>query len=89
MPNPRNARLSIEIETELLVWLAVHGNLVLALRHPDNRGPSRALVKRFAAHLLEILVAHELLSQEEAAAVEQEQAAAELEAGLTTGPGQA
>jgi hypothetical protein len=29
------------VKASLLTWITVHGNLCLALRHPQNRGPSR------------------------------------------------
>jgi len=39
------------VETSGLTWLAVHGALALALRHPGYTGPSRALVLSFLEEL--------------------------------------
>lgn len=33
------------VELPMHAWLAVHGNLLLALRHPANTGASRPLVE--------------------------------------------
>lgn len=45
----------IGIMSDGLTWVAVHGNLLLALRHPDNKGASRKLVIQFTKRLGEIL----------------------------------
>lgn len=39
------------IELTMHAWLAVHGNLLLALRHPGNDGLSRELVESVVAML--------------------------------------
>lgn len=46
------------IEAELLTWMAVHGNICLALRHPENRSQfvrprMIRLVKEIGAMLVE------------------------------------
>lgn len=38
-------RAGLAVDLPLFVWLAVHGNLLLALRHPENAGSSRAMVE--------------------------------------------
>jgi len=48
-----------------LIWMAVHGNLCLALRHPSNTGPSRQIVIRFVRALGHRLVTHGVLTAEE------------------------
>ncbi len=45
----------LTVETDLLTWMAVQGMLELALRHPQNIGPSRARVEIFSSALLERL----------------------------------
>jgi len=51
------ARTTMTVTAPQLTWLAVHGNLCLALRHPDNRGASRpwvlAFVKALGQHLVD------------------------------------
>jgi hypothetical protein len=39
------------VETNGLVWMAVHGTICLGLRHPAYTGPSRALVLSFVQEL--------------------------------------
>lgn len=53
------------IDANLMTWMAIHGNLSLALRHPGNRGPSRAYVVRFVKDLGKWLVEQGVLTQEE------------------------
>lgn len=57
-----------------LTWMSVHGNLCLALRHPLNRGASRDLVERFLLELGGKLVDAGVLTPEELAQAEGEQA---------------
>ncbi len=45
----------ILIHASGITWSAIHGNLLLALRHPDNIGPSRELIVKFVKRLGEIL----------------------------------
>ena len=45
----------ITIRSNGITWTAIHGNLLLALRHPDNRGASRKLIISFVWKLGEIL----------------------------------
>jgi hypothetical protein len=44
--------LQLPVITTPLVWLAIVGNLQLALRHPNNTGASSSHVKQFAAQVL-------------------------------------
>jgi len=39
------------VTTNLLTWLTIHGNLCLALRHPENQGPSREYIVNFVKNL--------------------------------------
>lgn len=41
----------VSIESSGVVWSAVLGNLGLAMRHPNNNGPSRELVHNFVENL--------------------------------------
>ena len=45
----------ITIRSNGITWTAIHGNLLLALRHPDNNGPSRKLIVNFVRKLGEVL----------------------------------
>lgn len=53
------------VEADLLTWMAVHGNLLLALRHPQNCGPAGQLVADFAKKLGEMLVEGGIITQAE------------------------
>jgi hypothetical protein len=44
-------RAPLAVELPLYVWLGVHGNLLLALRHPENDGKSRTMVDDVVALL--------------------------------------
>jgi hypothetical protein len=60
--------LQLPVITTPLVWLAIVGNLQLALRHPNNTGASTSHVKQFAAQVLRHLqvecgVPEELISR--------------------------
>jgi len=58
------------ITTNQLTWLAVHGNICLALRHPQNIGASRPLVEKFVKELGKKLVEWRVVTQEELEAAE-------------------
>jgi len=64
------ARITTTMTAPLLTWLAVHGNLCLALRHPDNRGASRTWVIAFVKALGQHLVSLDVLTADELAAAE-------------------
>lgn len=65
------ARVRVSVRAELWVWMAVHGNLCLALRHPQNTGPSRVHgIEGFVCHLGKLLVEHGILTAEELAQAE-------------------
>lgn len=51
------------VEESLFVWMTIHGNLCLALRHPDNTGPSGVYVQKFVDKLGKLLVERRLLTQ--------------------------
>lgn len=46
---------TITIMSNGITWTAIHGNLMLALRHPDNKGVSRKLIVQFTKKLGEVL----------------------------------
>lgn len=74
--NPAVALEKTKVEATLLDWMTVHGNLCLALRHPQNSGPSRATVVKMIHVLGKLLVDKGMLTQEElnfATRVEREQ----------------
>ena len=66
MPDMTKAEDLAAVEADLLTWMAIHGNLCLALRHPGNQGPSAQLVSDFAHALLAMLIDRGLLSPAEA-----------------------
>lgn len=53
------------VSASLLTWITVHGNLCLALRHPQNRGPSRKLAVEFTKALGKALVEWGALTPEQ------------------------
>lgn len=57
------------VETNGLVWMAVHGTVCLGLRHPSHTGASRALVLGFVHELGERLVEWGVLTPAEFAVV--------------------
>lgn len=63
--NPDKAAEVAPLETNLLTWMAVHGNLCLALRHPQNRGPSRSVILEFLTDLSNLIVERGLLTREQ------------------------
>lgn len=64
----------VALELPMLSWLAVHGNLLLALRHPENAGTSRQLVEDVVAALEGLFLDSGLLSEEQLAAIRQVEA---------------
>lgn len=58
------------VKAPLLVWLAVHGNLCLSLRHPQNRGPSRKLILDFVKNIGRFLVEAGAVTEAELRAAE-------------------
>ena len=48
----KNLTLTLS-QMEILIIL---GNLILALKHPDNEGPSSDIARRIATELAEILI---------------------------------
>jgi len=58
----------VVLELTAIEVLAIHGNLALALRHPENRGVSRSMMLRILEELTRILLhegvlTHKLLEQ--------------------------
>ncbi|HEY1723994.1 MAG TPA: hypothetical protein VGF89_01120 [Steroidobacteraceae bacterium] len=61
---------SASLELPLLAWLAIHGNVCLGLRHPMNRGPSRAVTLEALKGIGSVLVDHGVLLREQLEAAE-------------------
>ena len=59
--------LEIPVVAPALTWLALIGNLQLALRHPMNVGASAPMVRQFAEQLLAKLCDEGVLSPTDAA----------------------
>jgi hypothetical protein len=53
------------VKADLLTWMIVHGNLCLALRHPQNRGPSRNVAVMLTKALGKALVEWGALTSEQ------------------------
>lgn len=70
-------RAQVPVTAAGIVWMAVHGNLCLALRHPSNTGPSRLLVQDFVGQLGQHLVAVGILTPSELAEVQRVEAEAQ------------
>lgn len=62
------AQVPAILETELIVWAAIHGCLCLALRHPEYVGASRAMVENALTGIEALLVSGGLFTREEMAA---------------------
>ena len=65
---------NFSISANLLTWLTVHGNLCLALRHPQNRGASRPYVIGFTKELGKLLVRYGVMTEEQLKHAEREEA---------------
>jgi hypothetical protein len=85
---PGHGELSIEEQARLLLEpigaleltpalaLALHGNLCLALRHPENHGHSRALVEQLVEDLEALLEGAGVLNAEQLLAIHRVEAEA-------------
>jgi hypothetical protein len=60
-----NALKHVTVDGTLLDWMAVHGNLCLALRHPQNQGETRALIVSMIHKLGTLLVDEGILTADE------------------------
>jgi len=67
------------ISVPLITWVAIHGNLCLALRHPENVGDSRKLVLNFVKELGQFLVHCKVFTKSQLEAMEK----VEIEEGST------
>lgn len=54
--NPQFWLREVLVKVNILTLMAVHGNLLLALRHPQNTGEPRDLVLNFCKQIGEELV---------------------------------
>lgn len=70
---PATIRKIIPIHAEAAVWLAVLSQIDLALRHPQNNGPTARVAERFSDQLRDKLLEEEMLSKDEYAASLREQ----------------
>jgi len=68
--DPQFWKSQAQVNAPMFIWLAVHGNLCLALRHPENRGPSRPYVEQFVKQLGRWLVVRGAITQREREAAE-------------------
>lgn len=55
----------ISMEFDALSWLAILGNVALALRHPQNVGASRSLVVFVRKRIENNLMCHDIIDQED------------------------
>ena len=88
--NPQFWRKEVTINLNVITLMAVHGNLLLALRHPQNIGESRDLIIDFVKQIGEELVLLGALAPEqlkEAYTVESERGIPELLDGMADVPG--
>ncbi len=60
--DPDKLRDTVAIEFSMLGVLSIHGNLCLALRHPQNAGASRQIVVDIIQHLAAIIVARGIMT---------------------------
>jgi len=58
------------ISVPLITWVAIHGNLCLALRHPENVGDLRKLVLNFVKELGQFLVRCKVYTKSQLEAIE-------------------
>ena len=63
--NAMRAHYLVKVEATAFEWMTVHGNLCLALRHPQNRGPSREACMNIVRKLSKAIVESGLLTQQE------------------------
>jgi len=66
----RQVTTEATVTTNLLTWLAIHGNLCLALRHPKNSGPTRQYIIKFVKELGQKLVEWKVITPQELQAAE-------------------
>jgi hypothetical protein len=69
------APVALSLELPLVAMLAVHGYLLLALRHRADAGPARELVEDFLEILEDMLLEARVLTAEDLAEVHQVAAA--------------
>ncbi len=63
--DPDLLRERATVELPMITWLAIHGNLCLALRHPNNAGPSRLKIIEAIQVLSGIIIAAGVMTQQE------------------------
>ena len=88
--NPQFWRKEVTINLNVITLMAVHGNLLLALRHPRNQGESRDLIIDFCKQIGEELVLLGAMAPEqlkEVYMVESERGIPELLDGMADIPG--
>jgi hypothetical protein len=67
--NIKKAQMRIEIELDVITWFAVQANVSLALRHPQNIGPSASYASFARNCILEALLESGFISADEAAKI--------------------
>ncbi len=68
-PSIEKCKLEILVIADALVWITVIGNIQLALKHPENDGPSASLMREFCERLIRKLLAEGVFTPEYAARV--------------------
>lgn len=76
LANHELIRAGLAVDLPLVVWLAVHGNLLLALRHPENVGSSRSMVEDVVAMLEGTFLDSGFLTEEQVAMMHAQEEAA-------------
>ena len=69
-PSNEKLRQVLSVEAKAITWLAVYGNLWLAMRHPANTGASTKLVRQTLDGLSRLLIEAGVITPEHAAAEE-------------------
>ena len=69
MPSNEKLKQMVTITAEGVVWITILGNIQLALRHPQNNGPSARLARQAAGQLMDALVRSGILTSDEAAQI--------------------
>jgi len=68
--NPEFWKKDAAIKANMITLMSIHGNLCLALRHPQNKGRSRQYVVEFVKKLGRFLVETGAITEEQLAQAE-------------------
>ncbi len=69
-PDPEFWKKKIKVDMDVITLLSIHGNLCLALRHPENTGESRKLIVSFVKQTGQYLVYLGVYTQDQLKQVE-------------------